>query len=97
MKRILFSSVAAVGLLGSGTATFAQDQTEQEEKSCAVVYQGETSRLQFCDDNSIDWTMPRDALRIDKPLEPGPNALPNEVKEKVIDKPAKWAAKTFGW
>jgi len=84
-----------VGLMTASTSAALADASE--ERTCSVHYQGETSRIYSCDDGSFGWTMPRDAFRIDKPLQPGPNALPNEVKRKLIDKPAKHIAKIFGW
>jgi hypothetical protein len=55
--------------------------------------------VEVCDKPSIKWHREHaeDMYRIDKPFEPGPNSLPREIEEKVIQRPAKWFAKTFGW
>lgn len=73
MSRLLLLAASFAAL--SAGSVFAQDQDAPEEKSCAILYQGETSRFRACDNGSVDWTLPRDAFRIDRPLSPGENSI----------------------
>lgn len=96
MKKILMTTAAIAMLAGTAAVANQPDQAPEEEKSCTVVYQGETSRLQFCDNGSVDWTLPKDALRIDKPFKPGPGAIVREIPDKIIRKPASWLGDRLG-
>ncbi len=96
MKKI-FITAASLAMLSATTAIASEPNQEAEnEKSCSVVYQGETSRLQFCDNGSVDWTLPKDALRIGEPFKPGPGAIVREIPEKVIVKPLNWVGDRLG-
>lgn len=96
MKRI-FTTTAVLAMLVS-TTVFANGNGEDpaDEKSCSVVYQGETSRFRVCDNGSVDWTLPRDAFRIDKPFKPGPGAIVREIPDKLIVKPLNWVGDRLG-
>lgn len=96
MKKLLLATTLLTALAAAAHAETSPDQNGEEEKSCAVIYQGKTSRLKVCDDNSIDWTLPRDAFRIGKPFKPGPGAIIREAPDKIIRKPAAWVGKRLG-
>ena len=75
MKSNTWTIVGLVALMACNSQASAQDGKGQEGRECTIIHQGESSRFGYCDDGSIQWTLPKDAFRIDKPLDPGPNSL----------------------
>jgi hypothetical protein len=67
-----------------------------EARNCETIHHGKTSRVYSCDDSTVGWTLPRDALRVDKLQRPGPGAIVREVPDKLIRKPAEWLGKRLG-
>ncbi len=75
MKNITWTFLGLAAFMAFTSQASAQDGNGQEGRECTIIHQGESSRFGYCDDGSIQWTLPKDAFRIDKPLEPGPNSF----------------------